>query len=238
MEAGMNFQPIKSKKIYEEIMEQIESLIVQGGFNPGDKLPSEREMAERLGVSRGSVREALTALAAIGILDIRPGEGTFVASTSDQDTIEALAMIWSVERNSLAELMEVRRILESEAAALCAARATPEDVRHMELMLDDMKNTAERHEQGVDFDLYFHFAIGQGTGNRVLHRLLNTLDQMMHQTFLQNRQEMYASPGVAQRIISEHEVILEAIRNRDVQAAREGMLNHLDHVEAGLEKNS
>ena len=183
MEAGMNFQPIKSKKIYEEIMEQIESLIVQGGFNPGDKLPSEREMAERLGVSRGSVREALTALAAIGILDIRPGEGTFVASTSDQDTIEALAMIWSVERNSLAELMEVRRILESEAAALCAARATPEDVRHMELMLDDMKNTAERHEQGVDFDLYFHFAIGQGTGNRVLHRLLNTLDQMMHQTF-------------------------------------------------------
>lgn len=232
----MELQPIKTRKIYEEIVEQIKSLLTEGNLNPGEKLPSEREMADALGVSRASVREALTALEAMGVLEVRPGEGTFVARVSDKDTIEALALIWSVERNSLAELMQVRRILEGEAAALAAQHATPQDLLNMERLLENMKATAEKREQGVDFDLYFHFAIGRATHNRVLYRLINTLDKMMHHTFLHDRQEMYASPGVAQRIINEHEAVLQAIRNRDPEAARRGMLNHLDHVEAGLQK--
>jgi len=232
----MELQPIKTRKIYEEIVEQIKSLLAEGNLNPGEKLPSEREMADALGVSRASVREALTALEAMGVLEVRPGEGTFVARVSDKDTIEALALIWSVERNSLAELMQVRRILEGEAAALAAQHATPQDLLNMERLLENMKATAEKREQGVDFDLYFHFAIGRATHNRVLYRLINTLDKMMHHTFLRDRQEMYASPGVAQRIINEHEAVLQAIRNRDPEAARRGMLNHLEHVEAGLQK--
>ncbi|MDH7497170.1 MAG: FadR/GntR family transcriptional regulator [Syntrophomonadaceae bacterium] len=232
----MDFRPIRTKKIYEEIMDQIKWLIVQGRFSPGQRLPAERELAESLGVSRASVREALSALAAMGILEVRPGEGTYVAQVGSSDTIEALALVWSVEKHSLSELMEVRRVLEGEAAALAAQRADEEDLACMRSILEQMQATADRHEQGVDFDLHFHFAIARATHNRVLHRLINTLDSMMHRTFLRDRQQMYASPGVAQRIIGEHQAVLEAIEGRDPAAARAGMLNHLGHVQEGLER--
>lgn len=233
----MDFKPIKPKKIYEEIVSQLQRMIIEGKYNPGDKLPSEREMAEVLNVSRPSVREAITALAAMGILEVRPGEGTFVAHTSDRETIQSLSMILAVERNSLAELMEVRRILECEAAAMAAQRATEADIALMEDLLNGMKDTAQRREQGVEFDLQFHFAVAQATHNRVLHRLVNTLDEMMHQTFISNRQEMYSSPGVAKRIISEHEAILEGIKSRQPKTARNGMSSHLSHVQKGLERD-
>lgn len=233
----MEFKPIKPKKIYEEIVSQLNDMIIEGRYNPGDKLPSEREMAEVLGVSRPSVREAITALAAMGILEVRPGEGTFVAHTSDRETIKSLAMILAVERNSLAELMEVRRILECEAAALAAERATEEDIELMEHLLGGMIATAERREQSVEFDLQFHFAVAQATHNRVLHRLINTLDEMMHLTFISNRHEMYSSPGVASRIVSEHRNILDSIKNRQPRLARQGMTRHLNHVQKGLERD-
>ena len=121
------FKPIKTKKIYEEIVEQLRELISTGTFNPGDKLPSERDMAQMLGVSRASVREAVVALQAMGVLDVKPGEGTFVSASMNSEMIEPLALVLSVERNPLAQLMEVRRILEAEAAALAAQRATEQD---------------------------------------------------------------------------------------------------------------
>ncbi|MDD3363973.1 MAG: GntR family transcriptional regulator, partial [Syntrophomonas sp.] len=89
----MSFHPIKTKKIYEEIVEQLKGMISTGDLQPGNKLPAERDMAESLGVSRASVREALTALETMGILDIRPGEGTFVRRTSDSETFEPLALL-------------------------------------------------------------------------------------------------------------------------------------------------
>ena len=89
----MGFKPIKTRRIYEEIVDQLKMMIIQGNLKPGDKLPSERELSEQLGVSRSSVREALSALEAMSILDIRSGEGTFVRETSQSATIEPLA--WS-----------------------------------------------------------------------------------------------------------------------------------------------
>jgi GntR family transcriptional repressor for pyruvate dehydrogenase complex len=152
----------------------------------------------------------------------------------NSETIEPLALILSVERNSLIQLMEVRRILEAAAAALAAQRSTGEDHRKMKDVLEEMKFTAERHEQGVEFDLFFHFAIAEAAKNPLLRRIIKTLDNMMHQTYLVNRTEMYANPRTAERILGEHQIILDAIISGDTQAARQGMLNHLGHVEAGL----
>ena len=228
------FKPIKTKKIYEEIVEQLRELISTGTFNPGDKLPSERDMAQMLGVSRASVREAVVALQAMGVLDVKPGEGTFVSASMNSEMIEPLALVLSVERNPLAQLMEVRRILEAEAAALAAQRATEQDRLKMVEVLNDMKATAERHEQGVEFDLFFHFSIAYATKNTLLLIIIKTLDNMMHQTFLVDRTEMYSNPKTAERILNEHQVILDAILAGDPAAAREGMLQHLKHVESGL----
>lgn len=235
-EEPLQFKPIKTRKIYEEIVDQLKALIFKGNLKPGDKLPAERELSERLGVSRASVREALTALEAMGILDIRPGEGTFVRQTSQSSTIEPLAWVLAVERNPVAQLMEVRRVLEVEAAGFAALRVTERQLADIEEALKSMKEAAEKKELAVDYDLKFHYAIARATQNTVLLRIMNTVADIMHKTFRDGRQRLYDSPGMAEQIIQEHYSILKAIKNRQPEDARRCMLEHLNNVETGLEK--
>ncbi len=229
----MSFQPIKPKKIYEEIVEQLKEMISTGELKPGDKLPSEREMSESLGVSRASVREALTALEAIGILDIRPGEGTFVRQTSMAETFWPLFLVLAVERNPRSQLMEVRRVLETESAALAAARVTEEQLLKITDILEQMKK-ADSVPEAVAFDLKFHYAIAEATTNSVLLRIMNTVADLMHHTFREDREHLYASGDHGMKIIHEHEAILEAIRNGDSKLARIKMLEHINNIEAGI----
>ncbi|MEN6325382.1 MAG: FadR/GntR family transcriptional regulator [Syntrophomonas sp.] len=230
----MSFQPIKTKKIYEEIMEQLKDMISSGELKPGEKLPSERDMSDSLGVSRASVREALTALEALGILDIRPGEGTFVRETSVSRIFEPLAMVLAVERNPGAQMMEIRRILETEAAALAAERASEDNLSNIETILDKMKNTKIISE-AVDFDLKFHYSIAEASHNTILLRMMNTVADLMHHTFRGNRENFYADPVKGPRTIREHEAIAAAIRARNPVLAREKMLEHINHIEADIE---
>jgi GntR family transcriptional repressor for pyruvate dehydrogenase complex len=233
----MEFKPIKTRRIYEEIVDQLKFLIIKGNLKPGDKLPSERELSERLGVSRSSVREALSALEAMSILDIRSGEGTFVRQTSQSATIEPLAWVLTVENNPVIQLMEVRRVLEVEAAGLAARRATGYQLEKIVEALNAMKEAAEKQELAVEYDLKFHFTIAEATHNTILLRIMNTVADIMHQTFRANRQQLYGSPGMAERIIREHSLILEAIQERNPAEASKRMLEHLNNVEAGLIKS-
>jgi len=198
----------------------------------GQKLPPERELAESLGVSRASVREALTALEAIGILDIRPGEGTFVRETSVSATFAPLAMVLEMEQNSMSQLMEVRRVLETEIAALAVQRATEEDLQNIEVNLNRMKS-ANTVSEAVEADLRFHFAIAEATHNSILLRIMNTVADLMHNTFRIRREELFADKG--REIISEHEAIYRAIRDRDIDSAKLRMLQHIHNIQAGIE---
>jgi len=228
----LSFQPIKTKRIYEEIMEQLKDMISRGELKQGQKLPPERELAESLGVSRASVREALTALEAIGILDIRPGEGTFVRETSVSATFAPLAMVLEMEQNSMSQLMEVRRVLETEIAALAVQRATEEDLQNIEVNLNRMKS-ANTVSEAVEADLRFHFAIAEATHNSILLRIMNTVADLMHNTFRIRREELFADKG--REIISEHEAIYRAIRDRDIDSAKLRMLQHIHNIQAGIE---
>lgn len=228
----MSFQPIKIKKIYEEIVEQLKEMISNGELKPGQRLPSERDMAESLGVSRASVREALTALEAIGILDIRPGEGTFVRETSVSTTFAPLAMVLEMEQNPGGQLMEVRRVLETEMAALAAQRATEEDIKNIETSLNRMK-TAKTISQAVEADLRFHFSIAEATHNTILLRIMNTVADLMHNAFRVQREELFADKGT--EIIGEHEAIYNAIRGRNLETSKSKMLQHIDNIQAGIE---
>lgn len=232
----MSFRPIITKKIYEEIVEQIKNMISNGEVKPGEKLPSEREMSESMGVSRASVREALTALEALGILDIKPGEGTFVKQTNILETIEPLALVLAVERTPGAQMMEVRRVLETESAALAAMRATDDNLTRIEQNLNDMKN-ADSVQLAVEYDLKFHFAIAEATQNTILLRIMNTVADLMHHTFRNDREKLYAYPPKGSQIIAEHEAIFAAIKNRNPQQARNKMLEHINNIEAGIEKS-
>lgn len=229
----MTFQPIKAKKIYEEIVEQIRGMITSGELKPGDKLPPERDMAEFLGVSRASVREALTALETVGILDIRPGEGTFVKRTSDSETFESLTLLLSVEQTPEVQMMEVRRILETESAALAAKRATFADLQKIQASLLVMKS-AESISDAVDADVRFHFAIAEATKNSVLLRIMNTVADLMHHTFRQDRENLYANPELGARVLIEHEAILKAIQDQNPDEAWAKMLEHINNIESSI----
>lgn len=231
----LTFQPIKTKKIWEEIVEQLKTMITSGELEPGDKLPSERDMSESMGVSRASVREALITLEAIGILEIKPGEGTFVRQTSDAETFAPLAMVLALERNPEAQMMEVRRVLETEMAALAAGRASAENLSKIQKLLDLMKAAQTNHD-AVEIDLRFHFAIAEATQNTILLRLMNTIADLMHHSLRPNREKLYADYETSLKIIEEHEAIYQAIKDGDPQAARSKMLEHINNIELGINK--
>src|SRR5436309_10784442 len=119
--------PIKSTRIYEEIVRQVKQLIAEGRLKSGDRLPPERELAEKFVVSRTSVREALRALESLGLIEIRPGEGTFVRQVPLDALVGPLALVMTSQREAIGELFEARRVLEPAIAALAAGRATPEE---------------------------------------------------------------------------------------------------------------
>lgn len=235
----MDLRPIKSRKIYEEIVEQIKRLMADGNLKPGDRLLSERDLAERLQVSRASVREALRALEAMGFLEIKTGGGTFVKETCANDIILPLAMFISIEKGSFFEIYEIRKIFETAAARLAACRATPIDLAKMEENLKKLEEGLDNFdsEKGEDSDTAFHFAIAEATQNSWLLRLLHTLSDSFHKTVSAARKQLYLTPGNAQVLIMQHRRIYEAIRDANPALAEKAMLDHLMFAEASMAKN-
>jgi GntR family transcriptional repressor for pyruvate dehydrogenase complex len=235
----MDLRPIKSRKIYEEIVEQIKRLMADGNLKPGDRLLSERDLAEQLQVSRASVREALRALEVMGFLEIKTGGGTFVKETCANDIILPLAMFISIEKGSFFEIYEIRKIFETAAARLAACRATPIDLAKMEENLKKLEEGLDNFdsEKGEDSDTAFHFAIAEATQNSWLLRLLHTLSDSFHKTVSAARKQLYLTPGNAQVLIMQHRRIYEAIRDANPALAEKAMLDHLTFAEASMAKN-
>src|SRR2546430_9607739 len=134
---AMSIAPIKSTRISEAIVRQVKAMIAEGRLKSGDQLPPERDLAQKFVVSRTSVREALRALESLGLIEIRPGEGTFVRGVSVESLIEPLALAMLSHREAIGELFEARRLLDPAIAALAARRATPEELAEMERILED-----------------------------------------------------------------------------------------------------
>ena len=232
----MDFRPIKPKKIYEEIVEQIKNLMAEGDLKPGDKLLSEREFAEKLQVSRASVREALSALEMMGFVEIRTGEGTFVKETSADAIIQPLAMIISIERGSFFEIYEVRKIIESAAASIAALRATEDDINKLEEALEKMLSKVHDTEQGEHCDTAFHYAIAEATHNNWLIRLMRTIADSFHRTVSAARNQLFQTTGNMEKLANQHRKIFEAVKNRQPEAAQQAMLEHLIFAEAEMAK--
>jgi GntR family transcriptional repressor for pyruvate dehydrogenase complex len=235
----MEFSPIKTKRLYEEIVEQIKQLITDGKLKPGDRLLAERELAEQFQVSRASVREAIRTLEMLGVIDIRPGEGTFVRDSETDDIIRPLAMFLAVERSSLLDMFEMRRIFETATASLAAERATEEELDHIEAMLEKMRERLNvlDPEKGEEFDAAFHYAVAEATHNSLLTKLFKTVSEEFAKANSVARRQLYHdSVQNAQKIIDQHSEILGAIRSRSPKEASAAMLNHLNFAEGELRK--
>jgi GntR family transcriptional repressor for pyruvate dehydrogenase complex len=230
------FKPVKTKKVYEEIIGQIKKLIIDGKLQPGDKLLSERELAETLDVSRASVREAFSALEIMGVITIRPGEGSFVKQVSYEGMIEPLSFFLQIEFDDIVQLLEVRKILEVETAALAAVRATPEDLAEIKRALISMLEEVSAGGIGEVGDAAFHFSIAQAANNPILIRLMNTISDLLTKTFRTSRQKLFLIDNMPTLLHQSHYEIYEAIVARNPRLARRKMQEHLSMVEDFLVK--
>ncbi len=223
-------KPIRPKRISDQVFEQLKDLIFKGHLKPGEKMMTERDLAQVLGVSRPTVREAINKLVSLGVVEHRQGQGTFVKSPSDDSQKNPLAAIISDPEFDLVELLEVRLGLECNAATLAAQRATEEDVRALQRCLDEMITEIERGGLGSDADVCFHMAIAFASGNEVQIRIMRSLYDMMFYGIRQNLQHLYTEPDNLKEIIRQHTAVFEAIRDRNPGAAFEAMKRHIQYV--------
>ncbi|MDD2308683.1 MAG: FadR/GntR family transcriptional regulator [Desulfuromonadaceae bacterium] len=227
----MNFQPIKPKKVSTQIADQIRSSILAGEFAPGDKLPPERELAEMFGVSRPSVREALNVLASSGLVMSYQGGGTVVMSLVETSSVNPLSELIRVQQDRALDVIEVRKSMESWTAWYAAERALPEDIRRMEEIIAGMQRNLETKQPSEDLDANLHIVIARATHNIVWLHLMQSLFDAMKQFQQTVWRAVYLTQEDHQLLFEHHNSIVEAIKARDPQTARDAMLHHLTFAE-------
>ncbi|GAB3472844.1 FadR/GntR family transcriptional regulator [Nocardiopsis coralliicola] len=212
-------------------IEQVKEMIASGSLRPGQRLPTEREFAAQLGLSRSSMREAISALAVLGIVEIRHGSGAYVSSLSPRDLLEALGSVAEVSSGAtLVELMEVRRLLEGHAAAAAAARIGAAGLAEVRAHLDRMERGGPVEEM-IAADHDFHQAIAEASGNAALAAILAGLSS---RTFGARVWRGHRAAEVMQRLHAEHQRIYDALEGRDPGAAEAAAAAHVLEVEGWL----
>jgi GntR family transcriptional repressor for pyruvate dehydrogenase complex len=227
----LELRPIKTRKIYEEVIAQIKDLMLKGKIKPGDKLPIEKDLAESMQVSKASVREALRALEMMGIIEIRLGEGTYIRDIWEQPVIQSLALALTFEQQSFTEIYEIRKIIETACAELAATRHTQEDIKKMNECLVIMGQEMVNNHLGDKADTLFHYVVAEASKNGVLLRLMNTVSGSIFQTVKTARATLYRDKETAQKLLEQHGEIFEAIKIGDAPTAQSKMHYHLNFAE-------
>lgn len=213
---------IKQKRISDEIFEQMKKHIITGEWPPGEKIPSELELAELFGVSRVSVREAIHRLVGMGVLSIRRGEGTFVAEVLPDEYMNTLLPVLMIEGASLSEMLEFRYIIEVESARLASQRATEQDINRMKEVIYKMEERKGDISTFAEADVSFHTSVAMASHNGVIIKVIAIIHDMLKNTM----EEIIHITGYEGGLYY-HRRILEAIRNKDEAAAVELMREHI-----------
>jgi GntR family transcriptional repressor for pyruvate dehydrogenase complex len=220
------YKPIQSSRLYERIVEQIEQSIIDGLLKTGDQLPPERELAERFGVSRTAVREAIKALREKGLAEAYPGRGTFITEPSTQrvrDSVERIAKLGQAD--TFRHLADVRQILEPEIAARAAAHSSDKDLATMREAVAAMDAALNDADAYIEADLDFHLALAEATDNPVFLTLIDSIVGLLRE----QRRRVFLAGG-PERGQLHHKRVLAAIERHDADAAREAMSSHMKQV--------
>ena len=219
-------RPVTRTSISEEIAKQIIKLISTGELQPGQRLPSERDLCEQFGASRSSLREALRCLSIVGVLNARVGDGTSVAA--DGETFLRRIVEWRLitERHDVENLMEVRIALEGVSAANAALRASEEDIRKFQGLLAKMKQAAKDARKFAILDVEFHVALAKASGNALVFDLVS----MIRNHLVRVLPKVLQLPNAMPLSTKEHIAIVDAVERRDPEAARSAMHAHLEAV--------
>jgi GntR family transcriptional repressor for pyruvate dehydrogenase complex len=220
---AVQLKPVETRRLYQQIADQIRDLIDRGGFEAGMRLPPERDLAVQLGVSRPSLREALIALDVEGRVEVRGGSGVYVAAARPGPAPTRTAALGE----SPIQLMEARSVIEGEVVVLACARLTPEPVAQMRQILKDMEAGIERRRARLDLDRQFHLTLAEMTGNPVLARLVGELFDERHSPISAKISSRFENTRTWKVALQEHQAILKAVEARDPIAAQAAMRAHL-----------
>ena len=221
------YKLVRTSRLYEQIVHQIEESIVKGVLKAGDQLPAERELAQRFGVSRTAVREAVKALRENGLVEAYSGRGTFITDGTTQAVRQSLDLMVKIgQPEGSTHLAEVRAILEPEIAALAATRVQESDLATMRDAVAVMDKAGQDPEAYIEADLDFHLALAEGAANPLILSLLDSIVGLLRE----QRLRIFRVSGGPERGQVHHKRILDAIERRDPEKARQTMRAHLEQV--------
>ena len=226
------FEPVKSQRISDEILRQIRTAVLGGKFQVGERLPNERALAEQFAASRSSVREALRGLEQEGVIFIKKGTsgGVFVADMDHRLVSRPFQTLLQLRKVTIDHIAEVRLIFEPEAARLAALRATPEDLRELEEVIEKMTRVVKAGEPPSSYDLVFHKLVARAAANPILEMLADSMLGVASQVIT----ELHPTIDVLRHVLKCHRDVFEAIKKRDGDLAFSVMSKHIVDVQKRL----
>ena len=229
------FNNISNKKVYEQVIDQIQNNIMEGVFKKGDKLPSERELSEKMGVSRTSIREALRVLETMGVIESRQGEGNFICSNIEKSLVQPLSMMFKLNNGSYSDIYELRNVLEIECVRLSAIRATDMDCRELLSIVEEMEKETlgeNRYEILVELDKKFHNALSNMSKNCLIQSLFMTISNLFEKFIEDARYKiiLFDSEQANKKLLAQHKKICESIIKKNPNMAVEAMKDHMEYV--------
>ena len=221
------YRAVKTSRLYEQIVQQVEDAILKGQLEPGDQLPAERDLAHSFGVSRTAVREAVKTLREKGLVEAYSGRGTFVTNGTSHSIRQSLDLMIRINPlEGSANLAELRLVLEPEIAALAAARIEEQLLSTMREAVEEMDRSLRDPDAYVEADLDFHLALAEAAGNPLILSLLDSIVGLLRE----QRSRIFNVDGGPERGQFHHKRILAAVEQGNPEAAREAMRAHLQQV--------
>ncbi|WP_209700818.1 FadR/GntR family transcriptional regulator [Clostridium algifaecis] len=230
------FSPIKSTKVYEQVIEQIKNMIVDGTLKRGDRLPSERELVENLEVSRTSVREAIRALQIMGLIECKQGEGNFIKENFENTLLEPISIMFMLQQSDPEQILDVRKIIETETAALAAERITEEQLDELKKLTESFQ-VCRNENENVKFDKQFHYKIAKASANLLIVNILNAMSSLMDSFLEDARKKILIDKENVMVLANQHKLIYESIRDGNGAKASEEMRKHLEFTNEYIRRN-
>lgn len=228
---------VERVRVFEHAVEQIRSAIEQGELKPGDKLPTEQELCNKLGVGRSSIREAIRVLEAEGYIEVRRGSGTFIiqSRTSQPEQLNSIVAWLEKRKESLTQILQIRERIEGLTVYLAAATADDQLIARLATLLDEQSALVEKGDDIDHFselDCQFHLTISEASGNDIAHEIM----QHIIPAFNEGNKAVIFAGKRTQKILQEHEEILSALKEGDPEKAERSMRTHIGHVQGIIAK--
>jgi GntR family transcriptional regulator, transcriptional repressor for pyruvate dehydrogenase complex len=232
----MPFQKVQPEKLSQTVVHQIEALILRGILRPGERLPAERELSDRLGVSRPSLREAVAGLQARGLLASRPGAGIFVADVLGSAFSPALVQLFATHDDAVFDYLAFRRDMEGLAAERAARLGSDTDLQVVDAIFHKMEAAHQKRDPSDEaaLDAQFHMAIIEASHNVVMLHMMRSMYDLLQKGVFYNRQVMFKQRTTREALLDQHRAINDTLQARDPAAARAAVNAHLAYVETAL----